>query len=121
MAKWEVNAKGIEEIVTYTRDEDTLITTQWWRSAKWEVITNDDNPPDINCDTNISGAPFNTNLLAVGEFRGGMDFSCTCDLSKDEDGSLNMDELYQPEDFGWVIDKYELWIRTDDIDILTLN
>jgi hypothetical protein len=119
MAEWTVHAKGIEEIETFTRDDDKLVTKQWWRSATWDVTTDDDddNPPDIKCDTNMSAVPYHTYLREVGEFKGSMDFECTCDLSEDEDGGLNYDELYQPEGFGWVSDKYELWIRTDDIEI----
>lgn len=117
MAKWTVHAKGIEEIVTYTRGEDKLVTKQWWRSATWEVETDDDNPPDIKCDTNMSEVPYYTYLTDVGEFKGNMDFDSTCALSEDEDGTLNIDELYQPEEFGWDQYEYELWIRTDDIDI----
>ncbi len=119
MAKWTVHARGIEEIVTYTRGEDKLVTKQWWRSATWEVETDDDddNPPDIKRDTNMMEVPYYTNLTDVGEFKGNMDHTCTCDLSEDEDGSMNVDELYQPEEFGWDQDEYELWIRFDDIDI----
>lgn len=117
MAKWTVHAKGIEEIVTYTRDKDTLVTKQWWRYATWEVTTDDDNPPVIECDTDMNDVPYHTYLLDAGEFKGNMDYTCTCDLSEDEDGGLNMDELYQPEDFDWLNDGCQLWIRTNDIDI----
>lgn len=121
MAKWEVNASGIEEIVTWTRGEDTLVTKHWWRSAKWEVETDDDDPPDIKRDTNMMDVPYYTDLLDAGDFKGSMDYDCTCDLSTDEDGSLNVDELYQPDDFDWEQDEYELWIRTNDIDIYLIE
>lgn len=117
MIKWNVYAKGIEEIVTYIRDDDTLTTKQWWRHATWEVETDDETPPDIQRDINMSQVPYRTYLLDVGEFKGSMDYDCTCELSTDEDGSLNHEELYQPEDFGWIADDYQLWIRTDDISI----
>jgi RNA polymerase-binding protein DksA len=119
MAKWNVHAKGIEQIVTYTRGEDTLVTKQWWRYATWEVKTDDDddNPPVIECDTDMNDVPYHAKLLDAGDFKGSMDYTCTCDLSKDEDGGLNADELNQPEDFDWDIDENQLWIRTNDIDI----
>lgn len=120
MATWKVEPalkKSVVERAYWTKDGKTIINEIGWRWGEFTIETEDDNPPEINEDTDLFNSDFEVVDFSTtdgcweeNEFEGDWTDDEQEEMEDRLDGEIS---IYDLESEGWVCNTSELFITCD--------
>ena len=120
MATWKVEPtfkKSVVERAYWTKDGKTIINEIGWRWGEFTIETEDDNPPEINEDTDLFNSDFEVVDFSTtdgcweeNEFEGDWTDDEQEDMQDRLDGEIS---IYDLENEGWICETSEMFITCD--------